>query len=181
SGLGTLTSAKLTYVGSGNQVTMLREESYEAAESGQIDRNNYQNFVSAGGTNPSQSNEVAGGGFPWFLENFDIYGWFPFGNCTACNISGSTVTLGGTVTGEFLIGQPLLGSGVATLQNSAANTTITGCTLGGGNVAPCGTTAGDQLTLSQPAFATESGVNIASFNLSTLASYSAIRGWNGGH
>lgn len=176
SGYDALKSATVTYVGSANWVNTMRVESWTWPEIGAVDTSLFEEFVAQGGVNPSQLNDAEEAA-PWHLEGFDIYGWYQFGKCSACNISQTTLTLGGTVTGEFKIGQSLLGRGVATLQTTAANTTIVSCTKGTG-LGPCGTDAGDVLGLSQNAHSTQTGVAIASYYLPTLAGYNALQRWN---
>jgi hypothetical protein len=160
SSYGTLKSATLTYVGSKNWVNGLRLRSYywpgiNQAVPGMsgtpITGTDYANFVAAGGINPAQSN--LGGGVPWNIASYDIYQFNAEGACTACTISGTTLTLGGEITGIFRPGDVIFGKCVTNpgpttspscRANNAANeypqTTI---------ISGIGRADGDKVTLSQ--------------------------------
>lgn len=151
--LGTLSAATLTYTGSAGYVTNLRQLSYTAPELDTLTYSLYNWIAANGGINPSQFLMANIGNLnvqftQWFAWAFDIYGYMQVGQCSSCTISGSTLTLGGTITGVFRVGDTLFGGDVTGLGTGAAsNTTITSCTAVGSN--PCGTTSGDTLGLSQ--------------------------------
>lgn len=147
---GTLSSATLTYTGSANYVNNLRQASYTAPELDTLTTTVYNDVIANGGINPSQFYMGNAGSlsYPWFVWAFDIYGYYPLGQCSSCTIASSTLTLGGTITGVFRVGDTLLGGGVTGIGTGAgSNTTITSCTRVGSG--PCGTNAGDTLGLSQ--------------------------------
>jgi hypothetical protein len=139
--------------------------------------------------NPSQFQLVStGGGFPWLIFNFGIYGYYQVGTCSSCTIATTTLTLGGTITGVFRVGDALFGGGGITSLGTGAgsNTTITSCTPVGGN--PCATTAGHTLGLSQ-ASTVSSGIpmtgnatppanNAGNSTTSLVREWGAIFRWN---
>lgn len=193
-GLGALTSLTLTYTGSGNYVSYLRQMSYLSPQVYNLTLYFFNQIVANGGINPAQFNMgntiSASGGWAVFAP--DIYGYFPVARCTGCTVSGTTLTLGGTVTGIFAAGQVLLGQYISGPGTGAANlTTVTACALGTGNQAPCGANPGDTLALSQaPVRAISSGEtmtgNIApptdaagNATDSPMAAWPAMRMWNG--
>jgi hypothetical protein len=144
----------------------------------------YQTFVNAGGINPSQFT-LSGSWYlygassanRWTTSSYDIYDWPMMASCSACTISGSTLTLAGTINGIFASGQVLLGQGVTGLNSGAgANTMITGCTLGGGNSAPAGGNAADTCSLSQPS-TVSSGVIMNGAFVPTDSVNNPIQSW----
>jgi hypothetical protein len=147
-------SAQITYTGSYNWITYLRNLSYTAPELDAATTSLYNGLVGIGATAPSQYLMGAQSlgflsGSPWLVWAANIFGFYPVATCTSCTISSTTLTLGGTITGIFGVGQTILGGGTITgvATGAASNTTITSCTAVGSNV--CGTTAGDTLGLSQ--------------------------------
>jgi hypothetical protein len=147
-------SAQITYTGSYNWITYLRNLSYAAPELDSATTALYNGLVGIGATAPSQylmGSQALGflSGSPWLVWAANIFGFYPVATCTSCTISSTTLTLGGTITGIFGVGQTILGGGTITgvATGAASNTTITSCTAVGSNV--CGTTPGDTLGLSQ--------------------------------
>lgn len=93
----------------------------------------YRPFTSNGGINPSQFTlgGSLGVGYSWTTWSFDIYGFFKMATCTACTVSGTTLTLGGAIDGIFSPGQVLFGkyiTGPGVLKASVT-ASITGKTL----------------------------------------------------
>lgn len=135
--------ATLTYVGSENWANYLRENSYLSSQLFTLTLKLYAECVANGCTNPSQFT-LGGGlvsGYPWTSWSPDIYGYLNLAKCTSCTISGTTLTLGGTITGIFDRGQTLFGGGLP------GGVTITGsCSTSGSG--PCGSNSGDTLTIS---------------------------------
>lgn len=136
--LGTLSSATLTYTGSGNYVTYIRAAAYLSPDLQTLVGTLYADFVANGGAYPSQY--WLGGGIPWHAVYFDDWGYFPLGQCSSCTVSGTTLTLGGTITSVFRNGDTLMG------QSVPGGTTMSGCSTSGSG--PCGTNSGDTFTLS---------------------------------
>jgi hypothetical protein len=193
-GLGTLSAATITYAGSFNWVQTLRNMSYTAPDLDTYTARLYADLTATGPeplslpvTSPSQylmGSQGIGylGGSPWYVFATDVYGYYPAATCTACTISGSTLTLGGTITGIFASGQTLVGGGSITgvATGAASNTTITGtCTPIGSNV--CGTTAGDTLSLSQSSTVTSGQQMMGSIappaNNAGTGTTSPVRSW----
>jgi len=182
-GLGTLSGATLTYTGSTSYINYLRLASYLAPELDTLTTALYTAVLANGGSNPSQYQEASSGyllGSPWLLWTGDIYGYYSVGQCSGCTVSGSTLTLGGTVTNIFRVGDALLGGGVP------ANTLIMSCTKVGSG--PCGSNSGDTLGLSQsltistPVAMTGNAVppanNAANSTTSPVRAWGAICRWN---
>jgi len=140
SGLGTLSSMTLSYTGSYDYINYLRNNSWSAPD---VETATYQMCIVAakyGGGGCSQL-DIAGPVSPgtvWQLTSPDLYGYNPVASCTACTVSGTTLTLGGTVSGRYQAGQTIVGTGIGT----APAITITGVLSG------TGTAPGDTLSLS---------------------------------
>lgn len=178
-------TATITYTGSGAWVNYLRATSYLAPELDSLTTTVYNQVTSNGGVNPSQyqlssAGASIGNSNPWFVFAPDIIGYYPVGKSTSVTIASTTATLAGTITGVFRIGDLLFGGGALT-----ANSIITGCTPIGANV--CGTTSGDQLTLSQSS-TVASGIVMTgnaipgvpgSGTVSPVRAFNAICKWNG--
>lgn len=79
--------------------------------------------IETSGTSPGYRGTGFGGGAYICATYAEIY---PMGTGTASSISGTTLTVGGTVTGAFGVGQTIYGTGVT------ANTTITALGTGTG-------------------------------------------------
>jgi hypothetical protein len=187
-----LSAGTITYTGSADYVTQLRMAGYLSPDLDTYTTNLFNIIAANGGINPSQYHlaNIYGifGGNPWLVFGFDVYGYFTLGQCTACTISGSTLTLGGKIKGVFGPGQTLFGAGVTGIGTGASsNTTITSCMPVGANV--CGTRAGDTLGLSQPS-TVSSGVtmtgnatpptnNARNSTTSPVRAWGAICRWNG--
>jgi len=187
SGLGTFSSGTLTYTGSQGYINYLRTVSYLAPDLDTWTTTLYNSAIVNGGINPSQYWMASSfPSSPWLTFSYDLYGYFPVGKCTGCTISSTTLTLGGTITNVFRVGDTLLGGGVTGIGTGAGSmTTITSCTPVGGNV--CGTTSGDTLGLSQ-ASTVASGTTMTSNAapgaagsglVSPVRSWHAICNWNG--
>lgn len=178
-------TATITYTGSNTWINYLRALSYLAPELTTLTTTVYNNVTGNGGINPSQyqlssASASAGNSNQWLVFAFDIYGYYPVGNSSSVTIASNTATLGGAIRGVFRIGDILLGGGAMT-----PNSIITGCTPIGANV--CGTTSGDQLTLSQSS-TVSSGIAMTgnvvpgaagSGMVSPVRSFEAICTWNG--
>ena len=193
-GLGALTSLTLTYTGSANYVSYLRQMSYLSPQVYNLTLYFFNQIVAKGGINPAQfnmSNTISARG-GWAVFAPDIYGYFPVAQCTGCTVSGTALTLGGTVSGIFAAGQVLLGQYISGPGTGAANlTTITACALGTGNRPPCGANSGDTLALSQAPTRTIFSGETMTGNIvpptdaagnatdSPIAAWPAIRMWNG--
>ena len=150
--LGTLSSATLDYVGSANYITYFSANSYLTPQLATLTEQAYNTIASTSGAcspnacsiSPSQFNmsgQWAGtGSDTWLTWAFDTYGYFPVANCTACTISGSNLTLGGTATGIFT-------PGLTVLWGTTTPPTITGaCSQTGAG--PAGSNVGDICPLS---------------------------------
>lgn len=183
--LFTTPNAVFGYTGSNGYINYLRAASYLAPELDTLTTTLFNQIVANGGANPSQyqlssASASAGNGNPWFVFAPDLFGYYPVGKSTSVTIAGATATLAGTITGVFRTGDVLLGGGAVT-----ANSVIAACTPIGSNV--CGTTSGDQLTLSQ--FSTvASGIVMTgnaipgaagSGTVSPVRAFNAICKWNG--
>lgn len=137
-GLGTLSSGTLTYTGSANYVSYIRNAAYISPDLQTLVGTLYADFAANGGAYPSQY--WLGGGTPWHAVYFDDWGYFPVGKCTSCTVASGVLSLGGTITQVFRNGDTLMG------QNVPGGTTMSGCsTIGSG---PCGTNSGDTFNLS---------------------------------
>lgn len=185
-GLGTLSGGTITYTGSNQWINYFRNASYLAPDLDTATTTMYNALNGVGMLNPSQyfmSNQ--GSGFltnsPWQVWALNIYGFYPLAQCTSCTISGSTLTLGGTITGVFASGQTILAGGAVTgvATGAASNTTITACTPVGSNV--CGTTVGDTLSLSQTSTVSTGvpmyGTIAAPTNFNSTGTTSPVRAW----
>lgn len=182
SSYNTLTKATVTYVGSANWVNTLRTYSYYwSGMYAQIQQVDWQNFKAAGGVNPAQSN--FGSALPWSILVPDSFGYFQLAACTSCTITngsgsvGNILTLGGTVTGEFQVGQVLFGRCVtnpASSQNpTTAQTTVTALLTGTGH------SSGDTLQVSQNSTCTTAGT-VTGTNANTIPSYNYEKAFNHG-
>jgi hypothetical protein len=159
----TLNSATLTYVGSHNWINVLRTRFYwwpginqaiPGISGTPLTGTDYANFVANGGVNPAQSN-FANYNWPWSLAFFDVYQFATEGSCTACTVSGTTLTLGGTVTGIFNPGDVIWGKCIT----NPSPTTRPTCTANNpagmypqttiASNSAIGRKAGDTVTLSQ--------------------------------
>ena len=140
SGLGSLTNMTLTYTGSVNYINYLRNSSFSASD--QETATNQMCVVAGkyggGGCSQLDIAGVVSYGNAWLLADPDIYPYNPVASCTACTVSGTTLTLGGTVLGRYQAGQTLVGTGIGTTPAI----TVTGVTSGNG------TASGDTLSLS---------------------------------
>jgi hypothetical protein len=197
----TLTSAKLTYTGSTQWINVMLAESYfwrglygilPTVPGTPITGTDYTQFFTNGGVNPAQSN-FSNNGPPWNVSFFDIYQFYPEGTCTACTVSGTTLTLGGTITGMFKIGDVVWGecmtnpvqtsTPTCTANNaSGANpqTTIVACISCSSPTG--GIASGDTLTLSQTQNASLAGSFPAiAFIHKTQGGLQAIQLFNGGY
>lgn len=151
SGLGTLTSATLTYTGSANYITYLRLQSELSPD---VKTQTTAMFNVIAGTSgacaphacsqqPSLFNLatvtalVSNQGPTAFA--FDVYGYWPVATCSACTAATNQITLGGTITGIFTPGLTVLGKGFGV-------PTISSCTQTGSG--PAGSNVGDVCTLS---------------------------------
>jgi hypothetical protein len=169
SSLGTLTSGKVTYKGSGlgpAYINVLRKASWIAPGLTAINTDLYRKFIAAGGQSPSQFvvSTPLTGIVGWGSFFFDLYGYFPFGTSTASTISGTTLTLGGTVTGLYEPGQTIL---------------CAGCPSGTTIVSGRGRRAGDKLILSQaptPSISEPEAIN--SFFVGPSTEWQSIINWN---
>ena len=187
--LGTLTGATLSFQNNfpndnfGGYINYLQVASYLSSQLYTLQGTMYSDFVANGGIYPSQL-DLSNSGLTWNLFYFDIYGYFPEGKCIGCTISGTTLTLGGTVTGFFKVGDTLFGAGVTGIGTGAgSNTTITAIATG------TGTQVGDTLTLSQAS--TVSSATTMTSNVtppldlkgnatnSPIQAWPAVRNWNG--
>jgi hypothetical protein len=191
--LGTLTSATLTYTGSANYVSYLRSNTYLAPQLYTDTLLNYASFFAANGVNPSQFTlgGLLSSGYPWTAWSPDIYGYLTLATCTACTVLGTTLTLGGTITGIFTPGQTIFGKFIAGIGNgSGGNTTILGsCSTSGPG--PCGGNSGDTLAISQvPTQTISSGESMSgnatpsanaagNSTTSPIQQWGAICHWNG--
>jgi hypothetical protein len=183
----TFTGNLITYTSSNKWINYLRNASYLAPDLDTTTTTMYNDLNGVGMLNPSQyfmSNQGFGfiGGSPWQVWALNIYGFYPLAECSSCTISGSTLTLGGTITGVFASGQTVLAGGTVTGVSTGAssNTTITAtCTPIGANV--CGTTAGDQLSLSQASTVSSGmpmyGTIAAPTNFNSTGTTSPVRSW----
>jgi hypothetical protein len=159
----------LTFTGSQFYLNWLYAKSYTSPELKTITTAMYNAVINNGGSAPSQFHMAnglgyvnTGGGFPWYNYGSDITGFYPVSQCSACNVTGSTMTLGGTLQGIFETGQVLWGGQLIGIPGgaSATNTTVISCTPVGGATLPCGANVGDQLGLSQAQPTPLTGVNI---------------------
>jgi hypothetical protein len=165
--LGTLARATLTYTGSKNYIDVLRSASWLSPELETYAKLSYTRFLEAGGSLPSQFT-IASRFSPsasWGAWSFDIYGYWPMATSTLSKISGTTLTVGGKVTGLFQIGQTILGGGVT------RNSVITAFGSGRGGV---GT-----YTLSRSS--SVSGIAIGGYVLGPSAEWKAIVDWSSRH
>lgn len=187
SGLGTLASGTVTYTGSSNYVTFLRVASYLAPELNTLTTTVYTDVLANGGINPSQFNIAAVGSFVggglWNVWSPDIYSGPRMGSCTSCTISTTTLTLGGTITGQFRNGDNLFGKGVLGVGTGAgANTVLSACSTSGSG--PCGTNSGDTFTISNSVTIasgeTMTGNAVPSGSCNPVTAWKAIGGWNSG-
>jgi hypothetical protein len=184
-GLGTLSSATLTYVNSGIALQMFRNIAYIAPEVNNVTTQVYNMVVTNGGMNPSQyflsSFDLLAGG-EWYAMANDVFQYFTAGSCTSCattNTPSAKLTLGGMIKGQFRIGDTLLGAGVAGIGTGVGSmTTITSCTPVGSNV--CGTTSGDTLGLSQSVVRIQKGNAFSSNYSGPSPVWPSICAWNGG-
>jgi hypothetical protein len=179
-GLGTLSSLTLTWTGSNNYSSYFRRQTYLDPNLTTLTTELYGIATAIPGVNPSQFTVAGtitngttfrpGNGYPWVAWADDIYGFFNLATSTSSTTSGTSLTLGGTVKGIFTTGLTVLGKGIAGPGTGVSQTTVTGCTLGGSNSPPCGSTAGDILTLSQAvAQAQASGVTVNAYQAPALA------------
>lgn len=154
-GLGTLSSATVSYVGSSNYITYFRLMSELSPDSktntalmfttiattsgacAPFACSTYPSLFNLSSTNPLIANQGPNG------FSFDIYGYFPLAACTSCTASGTNLTLGGTVTGIFTPGLTVMGKGM-TLQTITSACSKTGS-------GPAGSNAGDVCPLSASA------------------------------
>lgn len=190
----TFTSATLDFQGSANYISYLRTNAYLSPDMYALILNGmYSGFLANGGLQASQFT-LAGqlsSSYPWLAFAPNIYGgYLPIWTCTACTTLGSTLTIGGTITGLPSPGQTVFGKGIAGIGNgSGSNTTVVSCNLVGSG--PCGSNVGDTLTLSQAVAITE-GTGVAMSTNATpptdsagnatnspITSWPAIRAWNG--
>lgn len=153
-GLGTATGLTFSYTGSANYVTYMRGESYLSPQLYTLTTLAYNTIAGTSGAcspnacsiNPSQFNLASiffgTGNDTWLAWAFDIYGYFTEASCTACTISGTTLTLGGTVKGVFKPGHTIFGGGVT------APTTINGTCSTTAGPGPAGSNSGDTCPLS---------------------------------
>jgi hypothetical protein len=169
----------------------LRLQTYLSSQLATKTTANYTAFKNNGGLFPSQftlggqlSATSSTSYYPWSSWSYDIYGYFPLATCTGCTTSGTTLTLGGTITGMFANGQVLLGKYVAGPGNGAGSqTTLSACSTSGSG--PCGTNSGDTFTLSlsptQNISAESMTGNIAPLDStnSPITQWQGICSWNG--
>jgi hypothetical protein len=186
-GLGTATALAFSYTGSANYVTYMRAQSYLSPDLRTLTTLAYNTIAGTSGAcsphacsiNPSQFN-LSGPFFgtnadTWLTWSFDTYGYFQIANCTSCTISGSTLTLGGTVKGIF-------GSGQTVLWGSTTPPTISGaCSTSGPG--PAGSNAGDTCPLSA-SFTVSTGTAMSGnatppANQAGNSTTSPVQQWNG--
>jgi len=155
SGLGALSSITFTYVNSANYLNYFRNRALLAPEVATLTGTLYDGLSKTTGWcspnicaySPSQfvmgqviSTAASAGQGNFIMWANDIYGYLPQASCTSCSVSGTNLTLGGTVSGIFTSGLAITGEGV-NLQ------TITGaCSQTGAG--PAGSNAGDVCPLS---------------------------------
>ena len=172
----TLNSATLTYTGSETYINALRTASYTTPQMFNLTLLNNSLFVANHGLNPSQfnlANHLANDS-AWMIDGDDLYGYWRVGVCSACTISGTTLTLGGTITGLFQPGQTIQAKGIT------ANTFITGSATG--------RVSGDTVTLTQSS-SIGTGENMFSLipppvdcsggGVNPTPQFAAYRQWNG--
>jgi hypothetical protein len=184
----------ITWTGSTFYLNWLYAKSYTSPGLKTVETAIFNVVINNGGSAPSQFHMTngqgrvnTGDGFPWYDWGADISGPYAVSQCSACNVSGSTLTLGGTLQGIFEDGQVLWGGQLIGIAGggSATNTTIVrgSCVLVGGATLSGGAIVGDQLTLSQSQPTPLTGVNIvgkipAPANQIGNSTTSPIRAWD---
>lgn len=169
--LGTLTGGTITFTGSADYVSNMRGYAYLSQSAYQWTLILNQQIAGVNGLcganpcsiNPSQFNLASPltSNQQWGVWWPDMIGYFQIATCSACNTSGTSLTLGGTISGIFTNGLVVFGEDVANPGTGASSqTTVISCSLGAGNSAPCGSTAGDVLTLSQAVVNNDAGIFI---------------------
>lgn len=156
SGLGALSSLKMTYVGSADYINFLRDSSYASPQIESVQKAFYGSFYTFGGGGASQLNVADVWGSPWRAMGDDMEGYMTLAACTACSISNGVLTLGGTVNGRFQVGATITG---ANQPGGSASVAITDYLSGDG------TKAGDRLRLSA------GSINIANLPLRSTVHY----------
>ena len=139
SSLGTLSSLKLTYIGSSDYVNFLRDRSYASPQISSVQKAFYNDFFKFGGGGASQLNVADLWGSPWRSMGDDMEGYMTVAACTKCSISNGVLTLGGAVSGRFETGTIITG---ANQPGGSASVTITDYISGDGSK------PGDKLSLS---------------------------------
>jgi hypothetical protein len=166
--LGTLSSATLTYNGSGIYVSFLRQNSYLSSQAGAYTTLLYSDLVGTGGKYPSQFT-ISEHDTQTNVFNFDIYGYFPMASSSSATISGTSMTLGGTIKGIFAAGHVIFGAGVT---NGSVVQSIMSSGPG-----PAGSNSGDVLMLSQSS-SIGSGELMSGNQTAIPPAWTAIRAWN---
>ena len=145
----------------------------------------YTALVNAGDTAPSQYqySGYIGPTQTWLMWDSNLFGWFTIATCSACSISGNTLTLGGNIAGVFSVGNYVEGLGVNGLDTGETSpTTITGILTGTGR------NAGDTLSLNNSStVAAEGMMGFVAPQLdcsgqatdSPITQWAARREWNG--
>jgi len=139
SSLGTLSSLKLTYIGSSDYVNFLRDRSYASPQISSVQKAFYNDFFKFGGGGASQLNVADLWGSPWRSMGDDMEGYMTVAACTKCSISNGVLTLGGAISGRFETGTIITG---ANQPGGSASVTITDYISGDGSK------PGDKLSLS---------------------------------
>jgi hypothetical protein len=169
--LGPLSSMTLTYTGSMNYINFLRNMSW--ATPLQEYYTNYMYTVAGkygggGGSQLDVATPVTTGS-AWSMAAPDIYGYFAVATSTASTIAGTTLTLGGTVSGRYQVGQTVIGMGIG------QGITITGVLSGNG------TRAGDTLSLSSSPGTISKGEAINGTIVGMFPSYKGAQQYNNAH
>lgn len=127
SGLGTLTSITFSYVNSAAYLNYFRNRALLETEVATLTGTLYDGLAKTTGWcspnicayAPSQfilgqviSTAAAAGQGNFIMWASDIYGYLPQATCTSCSVSGTNLTLGGTLTGIFTPGLAIMGQGV---------------------------------------------------------------------
>ena len=165
-------SSTLTYYGSGTfpgYVNYFRTESYFSPDFDTGPSWATQSFLAVttnGAVQPSQY-EFDGPTGSWFLFSEDMYGFTQIATCSACIGNGTTLTLGGNISGVFSPG------------NTVVNVDIPpGDTIASGT----GRNAGDTVQLTQPVTTAFSGTKVAGkitpkLDCAGQATDSAVTAW----
>jgi hypothetical protein len=127
----------------------------------------YSDLIKAGVDFPSQFT-ISESDFQTNIFNADIFGYYVLAGSSSATIANTRMTLGGTITGKFEVGDVIFGNEVT------PGTTVTAIITGNG------ATPGDTLQVS-PSQTVSAAVIIGTVNglTDTAPAWSAIRQWNG--